>query len=535
MAFQKIVMGCCSLLAFICSQAIAGDAERGRTLFEQSFSQGSQQAFNAKSCVECHRMGGIGGAGNSQFNARSVGIETLRVPGNLTNAQLAPFVASLYPGLVSSDGTISTVSAVPHFGGTSDQRSRRAQLMKRLEGQQSRGGGPASQSDLEAELASEVEHVSVSPMGDLTLTAKTFHRNTPPLFGAGLIDSITDEQIIQQSKLQRRNRNVSGRPATLSGGGIGRFGWRGNMATLEDFTRQACENELGLTVNTNPLAIPDPAAAALAGPFASRPVTSNVISMQDVQSLTAFLKSLPAPVPVRPEDPTALEAVVRGEQWFDQVGCSVCHVQTLGPAENLYSDMLLHDMGESMRGPSTADPYIYGYDEVVLQPTVVPVRTYYGRSVPLSTGSPSTAARSPNSSGSYSRRTSRTRFFSRPYQKRPAPIQFFPIDSREFVVNQPVPGRFSSTRRVTMRQVKVRRNLVRPTDVSQEWRTAPLWGLRDSAPYMHDGRAATVEQAIEMHDGEGESSRRRYQLLKDKEKSELLAFLDTFAAPGALD
>ena len=31
---------------------------------------------------------------------------------------------------------------------------------------------------------------------------------------------------------------------------------------------------------------------------------------------------------------------------------------------------------------------------------------------------------------------------------------------------------------------------------SSEWRTPPLWGVADSAPYLHDGRAATLEAAI---------------------------------------
>src|SRR5262249_48305510 len=30
----------------------------------------------------------------------------------------------------------------------------------------------------------------------------------------------------------------------------------------------------------------------------------------------------------------------------------------------------------------------------------------------------------------------------------------------------------------------------------EEWRTPPLWGLRDSAPYLHDGRAQTLDDAI---------------------------------------
>ena len=34
-----------------------------------------------------------------------------------------------------------------------------------------------------------------------------------------------------------------------------------------------------------------------------------------------------------------------------------------------------------------------------------------------------------------------------------------------------------------------------------EWRTPPLWGVADSAPYMHDGRANTLSDAIELHGG----------------------------------
>jgi hypothetical protein len=42
----------------------------------------------------------------------------------------------------------------------------------------------------------------------------------------------------------------------------------------------------------------------------------------------------------------------------------------------------------------------------------------------------------------------------------------------------------------------------------QEWRTPPLWGLRDSAPYLHDGRAATIGQAIAQHGGQGAAAAR---------------------------
>ena len=44
----------------------------------------------------------------------------------------------------------------------------------------------------------------------------------------------------------------------------------------------------------------------------------------------------------------------------------------------------------------------------------------------------------------------------------------------------------------------------------QEWRTPPLWGFRDSGPYLHDGRAESLEEAVAMHGGQGGRSARRY-------------------------
>ena len=50
-----------------------------------------------------------------------------------------------------------------------------------------------------------------------------------------------------------------------------------------------------------------------------------------------------------------------------------------------------------------------------------------------------------------------------------------------------------------------------------EWRTPPLWGVRDSGPYLHDGRAATLDQAIAFHNGEAAATARRYFALKPVE------------------
>ena len=65
----------------------------------------------------------------------------------------------------------------------------------------------------------------------------------------------------------------------------------------------------------------------------------------------------------------------------------------------------------------------------------------------------------------------------------------------------------------------------------QEWRTPPLWGVRDSAPYLHDGRAKTLSQAIAMHGGESLTSTRKFFALSDAERFQVISFMKSLVAP----
>jgi RNA polymerase sigma factor (sigma-70 family) len=66
-----------------------------------------------------------------------------------------------------------------------------------------------------------------------------------------------------------------------------------------------------------------------------------------------------------------------------------------------------------------------------------------------------------------------------------------------------------------------------------EWRTPPLWGFRDSAPYMHDGRAETLEEAVALHGGQGMATAHRFFALAAEERSAIEAFLKSLVAPSA--
>jgi len=68
----------------------------------------------------------------------------------------------------------------------------------------------------------------------------------------------------------------------------------------------------------------------------------------------------------------------------------------------------------------------------------------------------------------------------------------------------------------------------------QEWRTAPLWGLRlmrqfldGGALLLHDGRARTIEAAIQYHGGEAAAARSAFQALTAAQRSALVDFVES--------
>lgn len=68
--------------------------------------------------------------------------------------------------------------------------------------------------------------------------------------------------------------------------------------------------------------------------------------------------------------------------------------------------------------------------------------------------------------------------------------------------------------------------------LTSEWRTAPLWGIglaQESQGgetfFLHDGRARSLREAIELHGGEGAASRSAFRALAASLQDRVLAFL----------
>ena len=58
-----------------------------------------------------------------------------------------------------------------------------------------------------------------------------------------------------------------------------------------------------------------------------------------------------------------------------------------------------------------------------------------------------------------------------------------------------------------------------------EFRTEPLIALGTAKGFLHDGRATTLEQAIESHGGEAAAARDRFKGLPPADRTALVSFL----------
>jgi len=67
--------------------------------------------------------------------------------------------------------------------------------------------------------------------------------------------------------------------------------------------------------------------------------------------------------------------------------------------------------------------------------------------------------------------------------------------------------------------------------INREFITARLWGIADTAPYLHDGRATTLGEAILLHGGEAKTSRDEYAGLDNDARTDVLAYLGSLRVP----
>ena len=315
-------------------RASAADVSAGRELFEHEWTpndplakgDGLGPVFNAKSCAACHFQGGVGGGGEIGHNA--TGFEVL------PRANDPRFLA----------GTLHNFSVDP--GDKESFKLLRRQFPVRAGRTESRA---SSMSDCPP------QPVTVPPFDPV----RTISTQSTAIFGSGWIDRIAEKAIVQNMR-NRAFTNVTrefglnfgsvpaGRLRTLPDGRVGRFGWKAQFASLEDFVATACANEIGLGTpsvkQAKPFGKPD------------APDVTPDLDRRQFGQLMAFIDTLPRPVEVVPESPVERDAAKIGKKLFGTVGCATCHVPDLGGVKGIYTDLLLYTLDDPTP-PGGSSPY----------------------------------------------------------------------------------------------------------------------------------------------------------------------------------
>ncbi|MBX2799626.1 MAG: c-type cytochrome [Myxococcales bacterium] len=167
------------------------------------------------------------------------------------------------------------------------------------------------------------------------------HRQTPHTLGLGLIERIDEGAILANADPDDADKDgISGRPNRVSGDRLGRFGWKAQVPSVDEFVRDAMLAEIGLTMEAQP-------GLTFGATEDDDGVPDPEFPLDKAADLAFYLKTLAGP-PRTPADDVA--QAEQGEALFATVGCAACHVPELDDVP-LYSDLLLHDiLPEDMPG-----------------------------------------------------------------------------------------------------------------------------------------------------------------------------------------
>jgi CxxC motif-containing protein (DUF1111 family) len=314
---------------------------------QETVADGLGPRFNLTGCAGCHRQPATGGtSGPRNFQA---GIPTT-------------FTGNRPLSFIREDGPVREVRFKYHPDGSRDGGVHNLFV---ITGGPGAAGCDIRQEDFEAQVR----------------RGNAIFRIPTPLFGAGLIEQIPDRTILANHTAAAGQKAVFGirgraNRIRISGianrndndGTVARFGWKAQNKSLLLFSGEAYNVEMGITnelFQSERDETPGCQFAPTPNDVTAAEANGNgnplAAGLSGVEKFALFMRFLAPPTPAPETDSTR-----RGRQLFGAVGCALCHTPTLrtgnaavpalrDKAVNLYSDLLLHQMG-----PGLADDIVQG-------------------------------------------------------------------------------------------------------------------------------------------------------------------------------
>jgi len=319
-----------------------------------SVQEGFGPRFNASSCAMCHAHPAIGGS-SPPFNP-------------LMSAANANGARNSIPSFITASGPIREA----RFKFVVDAQGKAIMPLQRD------GGVHAlftitGRADAPGCILTQPPFAVAAAQNNLTFRIPT------PTFGAGLIEAITDDTILNSfaaTKAARIQVGITGHPNRNGNDGtINRFGWKAQNKSLLVFSGEAYAVEQGVTNELFPNerdteVTPMPKSCYFNGvsedhtevELLAQPNTAFAEVSNDIVKLSLFMRYLAPPAPQCNsfQGSNCSADIRRGRAVFEQTGCALCHTPALavGPSPiaavtnqrtaQLFSDLLVHRMGAGL-------------------------------------------------------------------------------------------------------------------------------------------------------------------------------------------
>lgn len=264
------------------------------------------------------------------------------------------------------------------------------------------------------------------------------------------------------------------------------FGWKGNVATIRDFTRGAAHNEIGLQ-----------AVEIVGDQDGDYDGVTNELTVGDMTALTIYMAGLERPVNsieldelgLIDLDDAEIASITAGEATFHAIGCNSCHTSEMAFDNPQFSEPSNVPGFYDVLFPDGSDPATHG----LTQDTAI--------TFDLASDQPNN--RIETAEGTYH------------------------LGALDFNANgQAIANWYTDFRRHDLGDALA--DPANPLGIGAGmFLTRSLAGVGETGPWLHDGRATTLQEAIIAHAGDAQTVTDAYVSISAEKQAELITFLES--------